>query len=425
MRQIFIQVPREHSNEAKQTIESYEPINLTQVDAEGKVGPTQMFIANVSNRKIEGLFEDLNRFPDTSVTLVPTGVYSFRLDTAQIPDQVTDIDLLSPIEVFLSGLQSIGSWKGFLGYAVAGGLLIWLGLYINSVVLLIAGMLVSPLAGPAMNLAISIARGDIMLMRHSLTRYVVAILAMVVVSAALSILIGLNIITQQMDSMSQISELAVLIPLVVGVGGALSLIQSSSSSLVSGTVSGLLVAASLGPPVDLIGIGIVLGEWDLVRTSIFVVLLQLVAINLSGTIVLRLNDLKARGGHYERGKRWLFPVGMVVTVVALAGLLLWQRTDPPKLQRASVAQEVANDIRDVFDDYTDANLIEMQTRFTRTDIQGQNSLLIVLYVQPSENTTQSDDAIQSQLRQSIQARIAEEGYHVTPLIDISVLEPPA
>lgn len=424
MRQVFIQVPDEHGQRTKDIIQQYDPVNLAHIVAESEEGQARVFIANFSNQKIEGLFSDLNDVPETRITLVPHGVYAFRLETAQIPDQVTDIELLSPIEVFLSGLQSIGSFKGFLGYAAAAGVLVWLGLFINSVVLLIAGMLVAPLAGPAMNLSIAIARGDMILMRRSMLRYVLAIGVALIISVLLTSLTGLNMVTQQMDSMSQVSNLAVLIPLVIGTGGALSLIQSKSSSLVSGTVSGLLIAASLAPPVSLIGIGAVLGEWGMVQTSIFLVLLQLVGINLTGTVVLRLNNLKSRDAHYNRGKPWLFPLGIAVNVIVLAGLLLWQHSNPPQMQRASVAQQAANDIKSVIDDNSLVYLIELDTRFTRTDVQGQNSLLINVYVQPHPETTLSTDEIEAEVKQLIRDHLAEKGYDVTPLIDVSVVYPP-
>ncbi len=264
MRQIFIQVPHSQGPAAKNIIETYDPINLTYIHAEDASGPTQLLIANVSNRQIEGLFEELHTIPDTRITLVPQGVFAFRLATPHIPDQVTDIDLLSPVEVFLSGLQSIGSWKGFLGYAAAAGVLVW----------------------------------------------------------------------------------------------------------------------------------------------------------------IRINDIRPQASRYERGRSWLFPVGIAVTLLPLGGLLLWQHSDPVKLERSSLSQRAAMDIRDVIDQESEVDLIELQTRFTRTDIPEQNSLLIVIYVQPRHESTLSAEIIQTRLRQAIQTKLREEDYEVTPLIDISVLSPP-
>jgi uncharacterized membrane protein len=92
---------------------------------------------------------------------------------------------------------------------------------------------------------------------------------------------GQRIASEQMISTSMISSVTVLLPLVAGAAGALNLSQSDRSSLVSGAATGMLVAASLAPPAGTIGMASAIGEWDLVRTGVFVLLLQLVGINLS------------------------------------------------------------------------------------------------------------------------------------------------
>ena len=48
---------------------------------------------------------------------------------------------------------------------------------------------------------------------------------------------------------------------------------------------GLLVAASLAPPAGLIGMAGAIGEWDMVVSAVFLLLLQLVGINLAGAAV--------------------------------------------------------------------------------------------------------------------------------------------
>jgi uncharacterized membrane protein len=70
-----------------------------------------------------------------------------------------------------------------------------------------------------------------------------------------------------------------------------------------------------------------------------------------------------------------------------------------------------------------AELVEANVRFTRPEIEGQNTLLCVVYVQRREDTTLSDAEIQSQITQSIQQRLQAQEFDVTPLVDVTVLEP--
>ncbi|WP_336231445.1 DUF389 domain-containing protein [Scytonema sp. PRP1] len=175
--------------------------------------------------------------------------------------QVTDVAARSPIEVFLSGLQSVGSWKGFLGYAAAAGVVVWIGLFTNTSYLLVAAMLIAPFAGPAMNVALATARGDRHLLGRSLVRYFAALAVAIAVAAFLSFGLRQQVITEQMAATSTISAVAVLLPVVAGAAGALNLVQSERSSLVSGAATGMLIAASLAPPAGLVGMAGVMGRW--------------------------------------------------------------------------------------------------------------------------------------------------------------------
>ncbi len=167
---------------------------------------------------------------------------------AEIPNEVMDVQSRSPIEVFLAGLQSVGAWKGFLAYAVAGAVIVWIGLFTNSSFLLVAAMLIAPFAGPAMNVAIATARGDSLLLKEGLIRYVAAIAVTVLVTAGLSLILNQELASNAMVESSKVASISVLLPIIGGAAGALNLIQADRSSLVSGTAVGMLVAAALAPP---------------------------------------------------------------------------------------------------------------------------------------------------------------------------------
>jgi uncharacterized membrane protein len=182
---------------------------------------------------------------------------------------------------------------------------------------------------------------------------------------------------------SQVSTTAVLLPLAAGAAGALNLAQSERSSLVSGAATGILVAASLAPPAGVVGMAMAIGRWDLVIGGLFLLLLQLCGINLAAALLFRLIGLSTQGARYARGKKALFPIALAVTTLALVGLLTWQLTNPPNLQRASLAQRANAEIQQVVDEEPAAQLVESNVRFTRSSIPGQNTLLTVLYVQPA------------------------------------------
>jgi uncharacterized hydrophobic protein (TIGR00271 family) len=423
MRQLLIQVPCGDGNTVLQKAKDCDATNLAQWQTTGE-NCRDLVLVHVSNQKVETLLHQLQGLSDLRVTLLPTGVMALHPPADAAADQVKQVEERSPIEIFLAGLQSVGSWKGFLSYAAVAGVVVWIGLYTGTSYLLVAAMLIAPFAGPAMNTAIATARGDRQLLGRSVLRYCVSLLVTMIVTALLSLLFQQQIPTPLMIEQSQISEVAVLLPLAAGAAGAINLIQSERSSLVSGAATGMLVAASLAPPAGIVGMAAAIGRWDLTVNGLFLLLLQLSGINVTAAVLFRIFGLSTQGARYQRGHRGVFPVALAVTGLALVGLLSWQLSVSPELERSSRAQQANAEVQQVVEQTSGVDLVESNVRFTRADISGQNTLLCVVYVQRQADADRSAEAIRSELTQTIQTHLLNQGFDVTPLVDVSVLEPP-
>ena len=423
MRQLIIQVPRGQGKEVLEIAKSLDGTNLAQFEAMGSDDLIDLVLVHISNRQVEKLLTKLEDINKVHITLLPTDIIALRPPASQAPEQVKNVDERSPLEIFLGGLQSIGSWKGFLGYAALAGFVVWIGLYTNTTYLLTAAMLIAPFAGPAMNVAIATARGDKQLLWRSILRYFSALGVTIAVTGILSLILQQDIATSSMIDTSQISSVAVLIPLAAGAAGALNLVQSERSSLVSGAATGMLVAASLAPPAGIVGMAGAIGRWDMVISGLFLLLLQLVGINFTAALVFRFFGLSSQGVRYKRGKRWLFPVTLALTVAVLVSLLTWQFAQTPNLQRSTLAQRANAEVQKVVSQNPSVDLVEANVRFTGTNIKGQNTLLSVVYVQPRQRVGASKEEISSRLKREIQTRLQQQNLNITPLVDVSVLEP--
>ena len=168
---------------------------------------------------------------------------------------------------------------------------------------------------------------------------------------------------------------------------------------------------------------IALSRWEMVLSGLFLLLLQLVGINFAAAIVFRSFGLSARGARYNRGKKWVFPVTLGITLILMTGLLGWQFSSPPNLQRSSRAQRAVAVVQETVSDSKGVQLVETNVRFTRATIQNQNTLLIVVYVlqQQSDRSTKQ---IQDTLTQNIQDNILQQRFNVTPLVNVVVLKKP-
>lgn len=420
MRQLIVRAPRGCGGRIVALAQQNEGRNLSYFSATAESEDCDLVFVHVPNARVESLLGSLEGMPDLHLTLLPQGVITLRPPASDTPQQVVDVAHRSPIEIYLGGLQSVGSWTGFLGYAFAAGLVVWIGLFTNTVYLLTAAMLIAPFAGPAMNAALATARGDAALLGRSLVRYFAALCVSILVAWALSWIMGQRIATDQMISTSMISSVTVLLPLVAGAAGALNLAQSDRSSLVSGAATGMLVAASLAPPAGTLGMSAALGEWDLVKSGAFILLLQLVGINLSGAVVFRLFGLSPRGVRYARGTPWVGVGAWLTSLAVVAALLTWQLSASPSLQRSTQEQRAAAVVQEVINQSGLAKPVRVSAAFTRADISGQNTLLVQAYVETKhpddQNTTKKS------LSHTLQAHL-KSWFNVTPLVDVTVLSP--
>lgn len=419
MRQLWIRVPRGWGERVLHIARDNGGLDMAAHEAKDGDELLDVVLVQLNNSQLEPLIDALEAVPDLHVSLAPRGVIALRPPTSEAAEQALDVEPRSPIEVFLSGLQSIGSWPGFLGYAAAGGVVVWIGLFTETIYLLTAAMLIAPFAAPAMNAALATARGDGNLFRHAITRYFAALGVSISVAFLLSVIMQQKIASGLMIDQSLIPSVALLLPLIAGAAGALNLCQSERSSLVSGAATGMLVAASLAPPAGLVGMSLAIGEWSMAMSGLFLLLLQIAGINLAGALIFRVYGIRPQGARFSRGKG-SHAVGLwLASLAGLLALLAWQFADSPELLRSTQAQRATQDVREVIQNSGIAKAVQVHAGFTRSDIPGQETILVRAVVQGDESKSA---AIKSRLSRDIKQRIIRN-YEATPLVDITVLEP--
>ncbi|UVI39661.1 DUF389 domain-containing protein [Qipengyuania spongiae] len=413
MRQLALAV---YPSEVATTLASAQKHGLTlfaQLDAREGDEVRQMLILEAPNGRIEDFLADVEKSTDLRALFAPQGIISLRPPASEPESQMLDIQPRSPLEVFLGALQSIGSWPGFLGYAVVGGIIVWIGLFTESIFLLVAAMLIAPFAGPAMTLAIATARGDANLLGRSLLRYIAALAASILTAWLLSLAFDQRIATELMIETSMRSTVSLLLPLAAGVAGALNLVQSERSSLVSGAATGMLVAAALAPPAGLIGMGLAIGQTDIVLSSLWALGIQIVGINLAGCVVFRIYGMQTNGARYPRGKDWISIASLASSMAVLAALLTVQFSDAPQFQQSSVSQRVSALVVDELDRSPEIRLVTVNSHFTRSREQGNNPVWITVQVQAS-----LDDREASAVADRIEKRVEDE-FPITALVDLT------
>jgi uncharacterized membrane protein len=425
MRQLMILVPTGQANLVVQSAEKYNPIIVSWSQVDTPDGSQEKVILHVANNQVGRLLDDLSAVPDGQITLDQSEILTLIPPDEEVTNRIVQVKKRSPMEVWLNGLQSIGSWKSFLSYAVAAGLVVWIGLLTNTVYLLVAAMLIAPFGGPAMNASLATASGDLDLLRSSVQRYAAGLLTLIVTAWLVSLIWQLDQVTNLAMSVSQLSATAVLLPLITGGIGAMNLIEPEGSSLVPGTAVGLLVAASLAPPAGVAGMALALQQWTLLVNSLFVLALQLVSINFAGALMFRFyGGLTPEGSRYQRGRRLTFIASLSLSLLAGIGLLWLQFQDAPSFQRSTQAQRAATEAAQVVKESELATFVSANFEFTDPARDSEETLLGILYVARRPDVALPTEEIEVELMRQVQARLLEQGFNATPLISVNVLTGP-
>lgn len=424
MRNITVRLPQGNGEKCAEIAMEHDALDASYWTAYHSGDKFDIVSIQIRNESVQVLLEVIDKYHPESITLDPHEILLFQPPVSKASEFLLNLEHRSPIEVFLMGLQSISSWRNFSIYAIAGAIIVWIAFFSNSIYLLIAAMLVSPFAGPAMNVAMATATGDTNLLRNNFARYFAAIGFTVGVTGLLTLLFNQNFITDLMLNVGHLSRVAALLPLVAGIAGSFTLIQSERSSLISGSTVGMLVTTSLAPPAGLLGMVLAMQKWDLVNNTIFILILQLVGINLGGAMMFRLFGLNTKLSRFDRGKKWIFYGGVVFTILCLIGLLFWQFSGTIDLQKISEETRVTQNALDVVQQSDLVIPIEVDANFYSTETYGENTLLVNIYAQISESNEFSEEATRIVLTETIIDAIKEQNPKIVPFINITLFTSP-
>ena len=203
--------------------------------------------------------------------------------------------------------------------------------------------------------------------------------------------------------------------LAAGAAGALNLAQSDRSSLVSGAATGMLVAAALAPPAGLVGMGLVIGQMDIVYSSLWALAIQIVGINLAGFVVFRLYGVTNKGARYPRGKSAITVGALALSMAAVLALLVVQFSFSPQFEQSALAQRITALAQQQIETRDDVELVMAQAAFSRARPSGENPVLLTIQVEGDLTQAQ-----QNRLAASLRAMIERE-FGVRALVDLTAL----
>lgn len=416
MRQVILHSPSGHHSKIKDSIEEHGGKNTIDISSENAAS----YITFLPNRNVNNLMNSLSNLDDLQVSIQSSGAIALYPPQNQEPEKAADVQPKSSLEVYMAGIQSVGSWFGLLGYSCTAGIIVWIGLYINISYLLVAAMLVAPFAGPAMNAALATAAGRGGLLRDAVLRYAVAVFTGVAVSFLLTMIFPIHVYTSLINTVSQVSAMAILLPLTAGIAGAINVCQSDKDSLVSGAAVGILVAASLAPPVGLLGIGLYMMDAALIWSSLFRIVLQLLGIHIAATVVFYFfGNIDHSGVRFVRGKKWVGQLSVVIVCLGLAALMYAQFNDPVFLRKASRKTALNDVLEQELKSLQDIHIIQHDVEFTGRDLENKPVVKYSISVLPADSAS-SETTLKKRVKAHLKNSMKSDNAHLYPVYNISV-----
>ena len=191
-----------------------------------------------------------------------------------------------------------------------------IGLLKDNVAVVIGAMVIAPLLGPNLAMALGTALGDTDLMWKAFKTG----LAGMSLALALSILIGifwpLNIESRELLARTYVGLDSAVLAMASGAAAVISLTSGIPSILV-----GVMVAVALLPPAATMGLMLGAGQTDLAYGAAFLLAVNIVAINLSAKLAFLVQGIKPRTWLEKEKAKQSMQSYIIIWVLTLAALL--------------------------------------------------------------------------------------------------------
>jgi len=197
----------------------------------------------------------------------------------------------------------------YLTLMILSTLLATTGLFANSAPVIIGAMILAPLMAPIISLSMGVVRADKFLMVHSARTLIIGVFMALLFSCVYTLFIPLEQITAEMQGRLNPNLLDLMVAVFSGIAGA----YATSKEEVAKSLAGVAIAVALVPPLSVTGIGLGLGNIDVIYGSFLLFITNLVGITLSAAltfIVLGFAPIK-------RAKKGIFYTSILMALIAI------------------------------------------------------------------------------------------------------------
>ena len=192
-----------------------------------------------------------------------------------------------------------------------------IGLLKDNVAVVIGAMVIAPLLGPNLAMALGTALGDTDLMWKAFKTGLAGMSLALVLSILIGVFWPLNVESQELLARTYVGLDSAVLAMASGAAAVISLTSGIPSILV-----GVMVAVALLPPAATMGLMLGAGQTDLAYGAAFLLAVNIVAINLSAKLGFLIQGIKPRTWLEKKKAKQSMQSYIIIWVLTLAALLL-------------------------------------------------------------------------------------------------------
>ncbi|MFK7962012.1 MAG: TIGR00341 family protein [Phycisphaerales bacterium] len=235
-----------------------------------------------------------------------------------VPGRISRAELYEDVE------RTVRLDRNFFLQVVIATVVAAVGLIRDSPAVVIGAMVIAPLLGPHMALALATTLGDPALGRRAVYTSLSGLGLTLLLAALLGTVLHIDPTVQEIASRTGVSASDIVLALASGVAGALGFAAGLGTSLV-----GVMVAVALAPPAVVMALLAARGEWTGATGAGLLLATNLVCVNLAAVLTFAAKGLRPRRWwEAERSRRatrvsvgfWLLMLSGIAALILLAPL---------------------------------------------------------------------------------------------------------
>lgn len=227
---------------------------------------------------------------------------------------------ISREELYANANESLHRDRVFLGLTILSAVVAAIGLMRNDVAVIIGAMVIAPLLGPNVAMALATTLGDTALLRRALLTNLVGTLSAFTFAMLVGMAIPINAEIPAIAARTTTDYGDVLLAFAAGMAGTLAFTRGQA-----GAVIGVMVAVALVPPVVTCGMLFGSGQTYLAFGALLLTSTNVICINLAGVVTFLIQGVRPRSWwEAEHAKKRIREAVLTWTILlAVLILVLW------------------------------------------------------------------------------------------------------